>query len=160
FGVQWEQRETTVSERFTYEVKTYETFETIEEVEEIVEEADVAVILAREEEVQIDNKLIKTETTTTTTTTAQDEIVLEHVTKDVITTQTEADQKDIKEVVVTKETGKVSKPAVAKETSWFRRLADGASAAVGGAGAVASGAGHVASGALTKVDGVWKRTVQ
>ncbi|KAG0270467.1 hypothetical protein BGZ96_006306, partial [Linnemannia gamsii] len=35
FGVQWEERETTVSERFTYEVKTYETFETTEEIKEI-----------------------------------------------------------------------------------------------------------------------------
>ncbi|KAG0352140.1 hypothetical protein BGX24_007661, partial [Mortierella sp. AD032] len=139
--------------RFTYEVKTYETFETVEEVEEIVDEADVVIIRAREQEMQVDDKLIKTDITTTTTTTAQDEVVLEHIKKDVIITQTETEEKDIKEVIVHKETGKVEKPAVVKETSWFRRLAVGA-------GAVASGAGNAASGALTKVDGVWKRTVQ
>ena len=53
---------------------------------------------------------------------------------------------EAKETIVTKESGVVTKPAVSKESSWFRRLA--------------SGAGAAASGALTQVDGVWKRTVQ
>ncbi|KAF9197373.1 hypothetical protein BGZ59_005486, partial [Podila verticillata] len=69
----------------------------------------------------------------------------------------------------------VAKPAAPKGTSWFKKVVSagaGAVAVAGGAviaggaavayGAhhVASGAGSAASGALTKVDGVWKRTVQ
>ncbi|KAG0034833.1 hypothetical protein BGZ81_002926, partial [Podila clonocystis] len=38
FGLEWETRETTVSEQWTYEVKIYETFEEVEYVEEVVEE--------------------------------------------------------------------------------------------------------------------------
>ncbi|KAF9901267.1 hypothetical protein EC991_006372, partial [Linnemannia zychae] len=187
FGVQWEQRETTVSERFTYEVKTYETFETTEEIEEIVEETEAIAIVAREQEIETKEQVITTETTTTTTTT-QDDVVLEHVTKDVIVDKkvevdvdvsvevdVEVEKKETKEIIITKETGKVEKPAVPKGTSWFRKIASATGAAVVGAGAVAvgagalavgavhdaaSGAGHAASGALTKVDGVWKRTVQ
>ncbi|KAF9197189.1 hypothetical protein BGZ59_005657, partial [Podila verticillata] len=45
FGLEWETRETTVSEQWTYEVKTYETFEEVEEVEEIVEETEVVTII-------------------------------------------------------------------------------------------------------------------
>ncbi|KAG0270829.1 hypothetical protein BGZ96_006161, partial [Linnemannia gamsii] len=175
FGVQWEERETTVSERFTYEIKTYETIETTEIIEEIVEEAEVAVILAREEEIKVDDKIVTTEITTTTTTTAQDEVVLEHIKKDVIVTQTGEDEKDTKEIIITKETGVVAQPAVPKGSSWFRRIATATGTAVVGAGAVAvgagalavgaakdaaSGAGSAAHGALEKVDGVWKRSVQ
>ncbi|KAF9916693.1 hypothetical protein FBU30_001200, partial [Linnemannia zychae] len=165
FGVQWQERETTVSERFTYEVKTYETFETIEEVEEVVEETE--------------DKVITTETTTTTTTT-QEDVVLEHVDKEVtvdkkvevkvdvdVDVDVEVEKKEAKETIIVKETGTVAKPAVSKGTSWFRKLATATGAAVVGAGAVAvgagalavgavhdvaSGAGHAASGALTKVD--------
>ncbi|KAF9271579.1 hypothetical protein BGZ88_005902, partial [Linnemannia elongata] len=51
FGVQWEEHETVVSERFTYEGKTYETFETDEEIEEIVEETEAVAIIGREQEI-------------------------------------------------------------------------------------------------------------
>ncbi|KAF9292978.1 hypothetical protein BGZ91_010400, partial [Linnemannia elongata] len=153
--------------RFTYEVKTYETIEEYEEVEEVIDDVEVAVILAREKEVQVDDKIVKTEVTTTTTTKAEDEIVLEHTQKDVIITQTETDEKDVKETIITKETGVVAKPAAPKGTSWFRKIATATGAAVVGAGAVAvgagalavgavhdaaSGAGHAAHGALEKVD--------
>ncbi|KAF9120730.1 hypothetical protein BGW39_011136, partial [Mortierella sp. 14UC] len=86
FGVQWKERETAVSERFTYKGKTYEplkTFEAFEELEEIAEETEVIAVVAPENEVMAEDQVIATETTTTTTTT-QDEVVLEHVTKDVI----------------------------------------------------------------------------
>ncbi|KAF9945606.1 hypothetical protein BGZ72_001178, partial [Mortierella alpina] len=77
-------------------------------------------------------------------------------------------EETVKEVVITKETGVVAQPAAPKKSSWFCRALTGAEAVALGAGAVAvgvaagaaSGAGNVASGALTKVDGVWKRTVQ
>ncbi|KAG0373015.1 hypothetical protein BGX24_012270, partial [Mortierella sp. AD032] len=69
FGVQWEERETTVSERFTYEVKTYETIETCEKVEEIVEDTEAIVIVAREQGIETKDQVITTDTTTTTTTT-------------------------------------------------------------------------------------------
>jgi hypothetical protein len=74
------------------------------------------------------------------------------------------DEEAVKEVVITKETGVVTQPAVPKGSSWFRRIATatvaGAGAVAAGAAGAASGAGNVASGALEKVDGVWKRTVQ
>ncbi|KAG0371996.1 hypothetical protein BGX24_000892, partial [Mortierella sp. AD032] len=180
FGVQWQERETTFSERFTYKVKTYETFETIEEVEEIVEETEAIAIVAREQEIETKDDIITIETTTTTTS-IEDEVVLEHVTKDVIVDKKVEVDVDVsvevdvdvevekkKEVIITKETGKVEKTAVPKGTSWFRKALSAGGAVVVGAGAVAvgagalavgavhdaaSGAGHVASGALTKVDG-------
>ncbi|KAF9546834.1 hypothetical protein EC957_009285 [Mortierella hygrophila] len=189
FGVQWEERETAVSERFTYEVKTYETFETIEEVEEIVEETEAVAIIAREQEIVTEDEVITTETTTTTTTTTEGETVLEHVQKDVIVDKkvevdvdvsvevvdVEVEKKEAKDIIITKETGVVTKPAVPKGTSWFRKIATATGATAVGAGAVAvgavavavdtvhddaSGAGHAAHGALEKVDGVWKRSVQ
>ncbi|KAF9990740.1 hypothetical protein BGZ75_000126, partial [Mortierella antarctica] len=142
FDVEWTERETTVSEKWTYEVKTYETYEEIEEVEEIVEESEISTSVAREEQaLTTDQKSI---TTTTTTQEEEEEVVVEqHESKDVEITDGE---EIIKVVTTTKETGVIAQPAVAKETSWFRRLA--------------SGAGEVASGALNKVDGVWKRSVQ
>ncbi|KAF9148065.1 hypothetical protein BG015_010228 [Linnemannia schmuckeri] len=84
FGVQWKERETTVSERFTYEVKAYEIFKAVEEVEEIVEETKAVDIIAREQEIGTTDDFITTETTTTTTTATEGETVLEHVQKDVI----------------------------------------------------------------------------
>ncbi|KAF9898141.1 hypothetical protein EC991_000810, partial [Linnemannia zychae] len=172
FGVQWEQRETTVSERFTYEIKTYETIEEIEEIEEIVEENVAVAIVAREQEAVSGDKLITSDCTTFTTVIKAEDVVVEQVQTAVIVDdkkETEA----VKEVSITKVTGVAPKPAVTKETSWFRKIASATGAAVVGAGAVAvgagalavgavhdaaSGAGHAASGALTKVDGVWKRT--
>src|SRR5690349_623562 len=68
-----------LTERFTYEVKTYETFETVEEVEEIVEETEAVAIIAREQEIVTQDEIIATETTTTTTITTEGETVLEHV---------------------------------------------------------------------------------
>ncbi|KAG0351182.1 hypothetical protein BGX24_007920, partial [Mortierella sp. AD032] len=142
FGVQWQERETTVSERFTYEVKTYETFETVDVVEEVVDEKTAAVILSRQEEVIVDGETIQTETTTSTTITHEEESVAE-VAYEVEVVNGE----EITKVITTKkETGVVSKPAVTKGTSWFRQLA--------------TGAGALATGALTQIDGGWKRTVQ
>ncbi|KAG0278223.1 hypothetical protein BGZ97_009760, partial [Linnemannia gamsii] len=142
FGVQWQERETTVSERFTYEVKTYETFETVEVVEEVVDEKVAEVILKREQEIVVDEETVQTETTTSTTITHQEESVSE------IAYEVEVvDGEEITKVITTtKETGVVAQPAVTKSTSWLRRLA--------------TGAGAAAAGALTQVDGVWKRSVQ
>ncbi|KAF9424468.1 hypothetical protein BGZ76_003512, partial [Entomortierella beljakovae] len=133
FDVDWTQRETAKSERWTYEVKTYETFEEVEEVEEVIDEGSSAAIITREQEVET------TTTTTTTTTTQEQEIIVEEpkVTEGEVIT---------KVITTTQETGVVAQPAVSKETSWFRRLA--------------SGAGAAASGALKQVDGVWKRTAE
>ncbi|KAF8923185.1 hypothetical protein BGZ47_004967, partial [Haplosporangium gracile] len=142
FGVQWQERETAVSERFTYEVKTYETFESIEIVEEVVDEKVAEVILQRKEEVIVDEETIQAEITTSTTLTHQDESVSE------VAYEVEViDGEEITKIITTtKETGVVAQPAVTKSTSWFRKLA--------------AGAGAATAGALTQVDGVWKRTVQ
>ncbi|KAF9943159.1 hypothetical protein BGZ70_006029, partial [Mortierella alpina] len=101
----------------------------------------------------------------TTTTVTKEEVTLEHVTKEtVVVEETEQHEEPTKEVVITKETGVVAKPAVSEKSSWFRRALSTSAAVVAGASAIAagtvSGAGQAASGALTKVDGVWKRTVQ
>ncbi|KAF9535931.1 hypothetical protein EC957_001416, partial [Mortierella hygrophila] len=162
FGVQWEERETTVSDRYTYEVKTYETFETIEEIEEVVEEDVAIAIVSRDQGVVTEGKVI-TEGTTSTTVIKDDDVVVEHVHTAVIVDNKTEDEA-VKEVVITKVTGVATQPAVPKGSSWFRKIATGAGAVVAGAGTVAagaaSGAGNAASGALEKVDGVWKRTVQ
>ncbi|KAF9410646.1 hypothetical protein BGZ94_001583, partial [Podila epigama] len=170
FGLEWATRETTVSEKWTYEVKTYETYEEIEYIEEVVEETEVETILKKEKEIVVEDVVVKTETTTTVT---EEEVTVEEVTKEVVVAE-ETDKEIVKEVTIVKETGS-TKPAVSKGTSWFRKIATGvatgvaagAGAVVAGAGAVkdgahhvASGAGSAAAGALTKVDGVWKRTVQ
>ncbi|KAG0269114.1 hypothetical protein BGZ96_006556, partial [Linnemannia gamsii] len=159
FGVQWEERETTVSERFTYEVKTYETIEEIEEIEEVVDETVAIDIISRNQGVLTEGKVI-TEGTTSTTVIKEEDVVVEQVHTAVIV-DNKKDEEAVKEVVITKVTGVAIQPAVPKGTSWFRRIA---TATVAGAGAVAagaaSGAGSVAHGALEKVDGVWKRSVQ
>ncbi|KAH7056436.1 hypothetical protein BKA57DRAFT_450584, partial [Linnemannia elongata] len=75
---------------------------------------------------------------------------LEHVQKDVIVDK-KVEVDEAKEIIITKETGVVAKPAAPKGTSWFRKIATATGAAVVGAGAVAadaaSGAGHAAHGA-------------
>ena len=139
FGVEWTERETAVSDVWSYQVKTYEAFEETEEIEEVVDESEITCEVVREEVVADKEKEVEGETHTSTTTTSE-EVVLEHTTKEVIAVD------EAKEIVVTKESGVVTKPAVSNGSSWFRRLA--------------SGAGAAACGALTQVDGVWKRTVQ
>ncbi|KAF9536755.1 hypothetical protein BGW38_010131, partial [Lunasporangiospora selenospora] len=171
FGVTWEKRETTISEKWTYEVKTYEEIEEVEEVVEVVEETEAQIIIAREMEIQVEDKTIVTETKTIE---SKEEVAIEHVTKEKTIVVEEENKTDV-EVIITKESGVVAKPAVSTGSSWFRRAITGAGAVVvggaavvagagvavvHGAGHVASGAGHAASGALEKVDGVWRRTVQ
>ncbi|KAF9308514.1 hypothetical protein BG003_010986 [Podila horticola] len=48
FGLEWETRETSVSERWTYEIKTYETFEETDYIEEVVEDYEADKIVAHE----------------------------------------------------------------------------------------------------------------
>ncbi|KAG0283182.1 hypothetical protein BGZ98_006425, partial [Dissophora globulifera] len=76
YGIEWTERETAVSDKWTYETKTYETFEEVEEVEEVVEETEAQVIIAREEQTIEEDVIVKTETTTTTT---QEEVAVEHI---------------------------------------------------------------------------------
>ncbi|KAG0014368.1 hypothetical protein BGZ82_001786, partial [Podila clonocystis] len=143
----------------------------IEYVEEVVEEAEAEIIIKREQEVVVDEVVTKTETTTTVT---EEEVVLHETTEKVVEiVEEERGKVIVKETIV--ETGVVAQPAVSKGSSWFKKVVSaGAGAVAVGAGAViaggaavaygahhvASGAGSAASGALTKVDGVWKRTVQ
>ncbi|KAG0009059.1 hypothetical protein BGZ81_003746, partial [Podila clonocystis] len=183
FGLEWSTRETTVSEQWSYEVRTYETYEVVEEIEEIVEEEEAQVIIAHERSIHVDEATVHTEVTTVTT---ENEVVLETVREDAVVVDDKVESKEtivtkleeehvnvdvsieevVKEVEVveeveqitkkhttTIEAGVIAQPAVTKNTSWFRRAATGAAA-------IASGAGAAASGALEKVDGVWKRTVE
>ncbi|KAG0334402.1 hypothetical protein BG005_004865, partial [Podila minutissima] len=183
FGLEWTTRETTVSENYTYEAKTYETYEEIEYVEEVVEEEQAQVIIKQEKEIVVSEDVTVREETVTTTT--EEEITLEHTTetKEVVIEEVTQQETVVTEVVV--ETGK-TQPAVSRGSSWFKKAiaigavvtavgvgADVAGAVVAGSAAkhgaehiasvahqVASGAGSATSGALEKVDGVWKRTVQ
>ncbi|KAF9553209.1 hypothetical protein EC968_010614, partial [Mortierella alpina] len=77
FDIEWAERETITSERWTYEIKTYETFEEIEEVEEVVEETEAEMIVVRNKETEVENTKV-TEETTTTTTVTKEEVTLEH----------------------------------------------------------------------------------
>ncbi|KAG0025720.1 hypothetical protein BGZ83_005551, partial [Gryganskiella cystojenkinii] len=133
----WTERETTVSDRWTYEVKTYETFEEIEEVEEVVDESEITSQVVRTEKAVEGEKKIEVETSTTSTV---EQISVDHVTK-AETIVVEKQQPEIKETVIIKESA-VAKPAVSKGSSWFRRLATGVAA---GAGVVAVGAGLAAA---------------
>ncbi|KAF9272375.1 hypothetical protein BGZ68_002454 [Mortierella alpina] len=56
FDIEWTERETTVSDKWTYEIQTYEPFEEIEEAEEIVEGSEVERIIARENELRARKK--------------------------------------------------------------------------------------------------------
>ncbi|KAF9977527.1 hypothetical protein BGZ75_010287 [Mortierella antarctica] len=46
FHVEWTENKTRISEKWTYEEKTYETYAEVEEVEEMVEEAEAEIIIA------------------------------------------------------------------------------------------------------------------
>ncbi|KAF9307936.1 hypothetical protein BG003_011837, partial [Podila horticola] len=183
FGLEWETRETTVSEQWAYEVKSYETYEEIEYVEEVVEETEAQLIIKKEHKVVMSEDVTVHEETTTTTTT--EEVTLEHTVKEVAVVE-ETEKEDVQEVIIVQETGVVEKPAAPKGISWFKKvIGAGAAAGVVGAGTVvagaviaggavksgtehvtsgavhvASGVGSAALGSLEKVDGVWKRTVQ
>ncbi|KAF9583249.1 hypothetical protein BGW38_009927, partial [Lunasporangiospora selenospora] len=115
FGIEWETRETTVSEKYSYEVQTYETYEEIEEIEEVVEDAEVQIILAREQVVV-----------------EQDKTVINTNIETIVTEVAIADEES-KGTIIKKETGVITKPVVSKETNWFRRIATGTGAVVAGA---------------------------
>ncbi|KAG0007278.1 hypothetical protein BGZ82_005562, partial [Podila clonocystis] len=108
FGLEWETRETTVSEHWTYEVKTYEAFEETEYIEEVVEEAEAEIIIKREQETIVSEDVTVHEETVTTTT--EEEITLEHTTetKEVVIEEETQQEIVITEVIV--ETGS-TKPA-------------------------------------------------
>ncbi|KAF9940340.1 hypothetical protein BGZ70_006345, partial [Mortierella alpina] len=174
FDVEWKERESATNDRWTYEVKTYEAFEEIEDVEEVVEETEAALIISRVKKIVVDDHSVQIDTLTTEI--KQDVVVQQTQEKVVLVDEEVKSRHDtVKEVIVTKETGVISQPAVSEKSSWFRRAINSAEAAAHGAGALvvgagavavgvtagaAYGAGQAASGALHKVDGVWKRTVQ
>ncbi|KAF9271458.1 hypothetical protein BGZ68_003595, partial [Mortierella alpina] len=129
---------------------------------------DVVVQHVQEKVVVVDEEVQSKETVTETTEEEQVkvEVSIENVVDSLVISEPEQKQEVVKEheVVDTREiiteTGVIAQPAVTQKSSWFRKvLGSGAAVAAGVAGA-AIGAGAVASGALSKVDGVWKRTVQ
>ncbi|KAF9356543.1 hypothetical protein BGX26_005145 [Mortierella sp. AD094] len=117
FDVDWTERETSVSERWSYEVKTYETFEEVEEVEEVVEETEVNTIIVREHCICLDEATVTTETTTTTTeevVNQEEESVIvdatiEEVVQDVAITEESVDESEpVQEITtIATETGAV-----------------------------------------------------
>ncbi|KAF9918005.1 hypothetical protein FBU30_000414 [Linnemannia zychae] len=81
FGVQWQERETTVSERFTYESKTYETIETTEEIEEVVEDYEVSEVVAKEQIVVENDRVISNQKSITT---SHDDTIVRNVSDQVL----------------------------------------------------------------------------
>ncbi|KAF9170529.1 hypothetical protein BGX20_008864, partial [Mortierella sp. AD010] len=67
FDVEWTERETAVSDKWTYETKAYETFEEVEEVEEVIDETKALEIVSLQERTIEEEPTTVTETTTTTT---------------------------------------------------------------------------------------------
>ncbi|KAG0305545.1 hypothetical protein BGZ99_002047, partial [Dissophora globulifera] len=67
YGIEWTQRETAVSDRWSYQIKTYETFEETEEIEEIVEDYEVSEVVAREEQIIVDERVQSTKQSITST---------------------------------------------------------------------------------------------
>ncbi|KAF9369211.1 hypothetical protein BGX21_006110, partial [Mortierella sp. AD011] len=64
YGLEWSQRETAGSDRWTYEVKTYEVVEEREVVEEVVDDREVVVT---ENQKNVDETVVTTEKSVTTT---------------------------------------------------------------------------------------------
>ncbi|KAF9896072.1 hypothetical protein BX616_008194, partial [Lobosporangium transversale] len=186
FGITWTERETAVSERFTYQTITHEVVEETEVIEEVIEETEVTTVVTEETKSTTGDVIIKEETKTIN---QGEEIILEHheQKETVIEPKDEVEEKEVTvagekkviEVATKIEKGVVTQPAVPKKASWFRRVVKsgedtirGVGSAVAGAAEsaahgvgqvaqdVATGAEGVAYGALQKVDGVWKRTVQ
>ncbi|KAF9079485.1 hypothetical protein BGX27_006363, partial [Mortierella sp. AM989] len=160
FDVDWSQRESTVSEHWTYETKIYTTFEEVEEIEEVVDETEIEVI-TREQQSPISDTTKQTKTITiqdganieSAKKTVVAKIQEETETVDVITTvdqvvENVAINEGIEKVVVSTSTDIIAKPAASKE-SWFRKITSKA----------AGGANAAADGALKMIDGVWRRTV-
>ncbi|KAF9156576.1 hypothetical protein DFQ26_009301, partial [Actinomortierella ambigua] len=178
-GVAWTERTTTVSEHWTYEVKTYETFEVEEEIEEILEEEEAKIVL--EEQVKIGDRSetktstviihddavqeerFKTEVEGADVTKTEEQVIVHEETKSTVEVTKEvkeevessSDESDseetvIKTTVTSVTTGTIEKPAAPQKTSWFRRLASGAADA---ATSVAHGAGSVVKGTAGAVAG-------
>ncbi|KAG0011047.1 hypothetical protein BGZ81_002413, partial [Podila clonocystis] len=103
----WETRETTVSEQWSYEIKTYETYEEIEYVEEVVEETEAVTLIEQESEIVVKEQS-------------------EHV-------AVAEGEEVIKEVTTVGEIGVNAHPVKSKGLSWFRRLVSGAGAVASGA---------------------------
>ncbi|KAF9969725.1 hypothetical protein BGZ75_002672, partial [Mortierella antarctica] len=153
------------------------TTETITESGEVVLEhvTKEVVVEETEKEVVVEKKEVAVEKTTVVVDDKEEVVIEETEETTVEETEEITVEETVKEVVITKETGKVATPAVPEKSSWFRRALSGAETAALGAGALvvgagavavgvaagaAHGAGNAATGALEKVDGVWKRTVQ
>ncbi|KAG0222531.1 hypothetical protein BGW42_006480, partial [Actinomortierella wolfii] len=66
-GIAWDQRQTIVSEQWSYNVKTYETIEEKEVIEEVVEDYEVSEAVAKERQVISGNTVVSTTQTVSTT---------------------------------------------------------------------------------------------
>ncbi|KAG0333710.1 hypothetical protein BG005_005070, partial [Podila minutissima] len=151
FGLEWTTRETTVSEYYTYEVKTYETYEEIEYIEEIVEEEEAQIIIARE-------KVLVEEQQKETT---KETVIVHEDVKAIKPAVSQGSSWFKKAIAIGAGVTAVGVGAVVAGAVVAGSAAKhGAEHIASGAHQVASGAGSATSGALEKVDGVWKRTVQ
>ncbi|KAF8924852.1 hypothetical protein BGZ58_001364, partial [Dissophora ornata] len=119
FDIDWTERETANSDRFKYEIQTYETIEVVEEVEEDVDDKEAEVILAREKDVAVSEETTATTTTTTTTVTTEDVAVTTEDVKVVEEVNFEESQPDIlvKQEEVTIRNDVVVVPVVVSETT-------------------------------------------
>ncbi|KAG0199433.1 hypothetical protein BGX31_004293, partial [Mortierella sp. GBA43] len=168
FDIEWSDRHTVVSDKWTVETIVHEEYEEVEEVVEVIEESEAQEIIKIQEK---EAQGVKTEETKIIH--KDDKIAIEKVVevkKDIIV----AEDVQVKETVTEVTVGHVTKEAVPQGTSWFRRVTNAVGSAADSVGhgikdaakgvavgtvIVAAGAGAAAHGALHKVDGVWKRTV-
>ncbi|KAG0195466.1 hypothetical protein BGX31_006204, partial [Mortierella sp. GBA43] len=138
YDIEWTQRHTVVSEQWTVETIVHEEYEVVEEVEEVIEESEALEIIKIQEQTAEGVKVEETKTVH-----KDDKVVVEKVVevkKDIIV----EDDVRVKETVTEVTTGHVTKEAVPKGTSWFRRVT----------GAVGDAAGSVGHGIKDAAKGV------
>ncbi|KAF9342581.1 hypothetical protein BGX34_007933, partial [Mortierella sp. NVP85] len=122
------------------------TFEEEEIIEEIVEEEEAKQII--EKQIVVEDAKLKE---TTIVGTGKETVVEKIVEAEIVV---EDKGKEVKEVVVIEESGKVIEPAVSAKTSWFRKAVGAVGAAAGKVGdAAGAAAGKVASGAESAYHG-------
>lgn len=119
-----------LTERFAYEVKTYETFETTEEIEEIVEDYEVSEVVAQEKVLVEDERIVSTHQSITS---SHDDTLVRNVSEQVLIKKgAEVDAAELSRTQYETLTRVDSTSSAAGSSALF----GGASAILGGAAAV------------------------
>ncbi|KAF9938273.1 hypothetical protein BGZ70_006562, partial [Mortierella alpina] len=104
---------------------------------------DAIVQQTQEKVVLVDEEVKSRETVTAIP--ENERVLVEATTEDIVESvaicEPALEHDTVKEVIVTKETGVITQPAVSEKSSWFRRAINSAEPAAHGAGALVVGAG-------------------